>query len=148
MDRLTPAEKEAFAEAKTRAGAGDPTAAAELAQFFWRTDFSDPANAPDFRVKPLFDYPRNDEVGNVLTASANESLSGGGLADAVGQISVPVLILHGREDPLPVEGAIDLASRLPAAELVVLDNVGHDVWLEDAAATEEALRRFLERAIA
>jgi pimeloyl-ACP methyl ester carboxylesterase len=52
-------------------------------------------------------------------------------------------MLHGRDDPLPVEGAIDLAARLPAAELVVLDGVGHSAWLEDAPKVRDALRRFV-----
>jgi proline iminopeptidase len=143
LERLTAAERQAFTEAKSRAAAGDASAATDVAHLLWRTDFADPANVPDFNVEPLFRYPHNAEAAAALTASADTYLVDGRLAEAVRTVVVPVLILHGRDDPLPVEGAIDLAQRLPAAELVVLDGVGHTVWLEDASTVRDVLRQFI-----
>jgi pimeloyl-ACP methyl ester carboxylesterase len=56
---------------------------------------------------------------------------------------MPVLVLHGEDDPLPVECATDLAGRLPKAHLTVVPGVGHNPWLEDEAAVPTALRHFL-----
>ena len=48
-------------------------------------------------------------------------------------ISVPTLVVHGREDPLvPVEGGIDTAEAIPGAELLIVDGMGHSVPIEVA----------------
>ena len=57
----------------------------------------------------------------------------------------PVLILHGRQDPVaPVEAARDLAARLPKARLVELEGHGHLIVLTSDEAFELARRFFLE----
>lgn len=40
-------------------------------------------------------------------------------------ITVPTLIIHGTKDISPLEGAQQIANKIPNAELVVLDGVGH-----------------------
>lgn len=55
----------------------------------------------------------------------------------------PVLILHGREDPvIPVEAARRLAERLPQARLVELEGQGHLIFLTSEEAFDLA-RDFL-----
>ncbi|MCP1493479.1 pimeloyl-ACP methyl ester carboxylesterase [Peribacillus frigoritolerans] len=52
--------------------------------------------------------------------------------DRMGEISVPVLIIHGTEDPaLPYEHGLALAKAFPQAELVTLDGSGHEIHNED-----------------
>ncbi|MEH7464294.1 alpha/beta hydrolase [Bacillus thuringiensis] len=52
--------------------------------------------------------------------------------DRMGEISVPVLIIHGTEDPaLPYEHGIALAKAISHAELVTLDGSGHEIHSED-----------------
>ncbi|MCP3740443.1 alpha/beta fold hydrolase [Rossellomorea sp. BNER] len=52
--------------------------------------------------------------------------------DRMGEISVPVLIIHGTEDPaLPYEHGLALAKAIPHAELVPLDGSGHEIHSED-----------------
>lgn len=52
--------------------------------------------------------------------------------DKMGEISVPVLIIHGTEDPaLPYEHGLALAKAIPHAELVTLDGSGHEIHSED-----------------
>jgi len=63
----------------------------------------------------------------------------------LGQIQVPVLIIHGRQDRMvPVERADELRRALPRAELLVLDG-GHQVHSEQAAAVIEAVSRFIRQ---
>ena len=43
-------------------------------------------------------------------------------------LRVPTLVIHGEVDPLiPVEGGRDTAARIPGAELVVIERMGHDL---------------------
>jgi pimeloyl-ACP methyl ester carboxylesterase len=60
-------------------------------------------------------------------------LQGGGeYYDRMGEISVPVLIIHGTEDPaLPYEHGLALTKSIPHAELVPLDGSGHEIHSED-----------------
>ncbi len=142
MERLSPAERAEFGRLEGPAAAGDPEAVARFSQLLWRTDFSDPRKVPDFDVAPLYAFPRNAEAGEALRASLAERIRTG-LAEEARDVRVPVLVLHGDDDPLPVESAIELADRLPQAQLVVLPGVGHTPWLEDDAGVRTALRQFL-----
>jgi proline iminopeptidase len=142
QERLSPSEWDELTRLRSAAQAGDAAAAARIAHLMWRSDFSDPAKVPDFAVDPLFAFPCNVEAGEALRRSADERLRAG-LADEVRRLTVPVLVLHGDDDPLPVECAIDLADRLPSAQLTVLDGVGHTPWLEDPEGVRGALREFL-----
>ena len=55
-------------------------------------------------------------------------------------ITVPTLVVHGKEDPLvPVEGGIDTADTIPGAELLLLDGMGHSFPPEVAPQILEAL---------
>jgi pimeloyl-ACP methyl ester carboxylesterase len=60
-------------------------------------------------------------------------LQGGDLYfDRMGEISVPVLIIHGTEDPaLPYEHGLALTKAIPHAELFTLDGSGHEIHSED-----------------
>ncbi len=64
----------------------------------------------------------------------------------VERITQPALVLWGREDHLiPLAVGEELARRLPQAELVVLDGLGHVPQEEDPARSLEPLRAFLGR---
>lgn len=67
-----------------------------------------------------------------------------GMAARLGEVDVPVLIIWGAEDQLiPLSAATQFQARLPAAELVVLDNVGHLPMEEDPQETATAILSFL-----
>ncbi len=57
-------------------------------------------------------------------------------------IRCPALIVHGREDPIPLASSEACAGAL-GAELVVLDACGHVPYVERPAALFAALKRFL-----
>ena len=47
---------------------------------------------------------------------------------ALASLSMPALVIHGREDPLvPLEGGLDTHEAIPGAELLVVDGMGHDL---------------------
>ena len=73
-----------------------------------------------------------------------ESLGDFDLASQLGRITCPVLIVHGREDPIPLASSRMAAAAMPHARLEVLDGSGHVPYVEARDALFAALRRFLE----
>jgi proline iminopeptidase len=73
-----------------------------------------------------------------------ESLGDFDLLQRVEQIEYPVLILHGRHDPIPLEASEALARALPDARLVVLEHSGHVPYVEEPDALFSAIERFLD----
>lgn len=142
-ERLTALELVEFESLEARAKLGDADAQRRLTHLYWRTDFSDANKAPDFNLSPIFAYPRNEDAANALRNSAQERFAQGNLVAEVRGLDIPVLVLHGTDDPLPVEGATALAGFLPNAKLVTVEAVGHLPWLEDAESTKKGLRDFL-----
>jgi len=59
------------------------------------------------------------------------------------ELDVPSLVVHGREDPIPIETAQATADAL-GAELVTLPACGHVPYVEAPAPLFAALRRFLD----
>jgi proline iminopeptidase len=67
------------------------------------------------------------------------------LADADFQrIDAPTLIVHGRQDPIPVQSSEECASALHAT-LVVIDQCGHVPYVEQPDALFGAIEEFLAR---
>lgn len=60
------------------------------------------------------------------------------------QLHIPTLVLHGDDDPIPLESAREVAECL-GAELVVLEGCGHVPYVERFEAFRQALDRFLPR---
>jgi proline iminopeptidase len=58
-------------------------------------------------------------------------------------VSVPALIVHGREDPIPVASS-EAAAKALGAELVVLDHCGHVPYVEQPTGLFDAIEAFLE----
>jgi len=58
------------------------------------------------------------------------------------EISVPTLIVHGRDDPIPLASSEECASALHA-RLVVLDECGHVPYVEQPDGLFSAIERFL-----
>jgi proline iminopeptidase len=62
----------------------------------------------------------------------------------LGRLQVPVLLIHGRENPIPIEASMEYAMRLPQGRLLVLDESGHFPWLERPVLFFVALNAFLD----
>jgi pimeloyl-ACP methyl ester carboxylesterase len=66
------------------------------------------------------------------------------VADRLGAIRAPTLVIHGDADPLvPIENGRNLAARIPGAELIVYEGVGHIPEVECFERFNEDLLRFL-----
>jgi proline iminopeptidase len=97
--------------------------------------FADPKRAHDltpFRV-----------IGRVQQ-SVWESLGDYDLTDRLGRVTTPTLIVHGRQDPIPVESSEATARALPNARVVLIDGAGHVPYVEAPAPLFAAIESFLD----
>jgi pimeloyl-ACP methyl ester carboxylesterase len=66
------------------------------------------------------------------------------VADRLGEITVPTLVLHGGADKMiPPENGRRLAEGISGARLIVFADAGHLFFIERAADVNDAIRRFL-----
>ena len=55
-------------------------------------------------------------------------MASGDRSDEVRRITVPTLVLHGRDDPLvPLKHGEDTAKKIPGSQHTVIDGMGHDL---------------------
>jgi len=105
---------------------------------------SDPSivtNAMVDRYWELLRFPGNRRA-SALRANADREAE---VFDRISDITAPTLLLWGAEDRLIFpSAATTFDERLPNAEVVILDDVGHIPMEEAPAATANAIRRFLE----
>jgi proline iminopeptidase len=73
-----------------------------------------------------------------------ESLGDFDLTDDLAKVHCPALIVHGRQDPIPLESSESIAKSLNA-ELVPLDDCGHVPYVEQPARLFSSVREFLLR---
>ena len=95
--------------------------------------FADPAAARD--LTPF-------RVTGRVQQSVWESLGDFDLREELRQLRMPVLIVHGREDPIPVDSSVQVAQAL-GARLVVLEGSGHVPYVERPEPLFAAVERFL-----
>jgi proline iminopeptidase len=99
--------------------------------------FADPARARDltpFRV-----------IGRVQQ-SVWASLGDFNLGPELARVTIPSLIVHGREDPIPLASS-EMAAEALRARLVVLDDCGHVPYVEQPQSLFGAVREFLTNTI-
>lgn len=97
--------------------------------------FADPESAHDltpFRVMSRVQQSVWDSLGDYDLA-ADGSLAA---------IRIPTLIVHGRQDPIPLASS-ERCAQLLGARLVVLENCGHVPYVEQPAALFAAIDAFL-----
>ena len=96
--------------------------------------FADPERARD--LTPF-------RVTGRVQQSVWESLGDFDLRAALGDVRAPTLVLHGREDPIPLASSEAIAHAMPHATLEVLDGSGHVPYVEARDALFASVRRFL-----
>ena len=98
--------------------------------------FADPAAARDltpFRVLARVQQSVWESLGEFDVITDLEGLAS----------RPPALVIHGREDPIPLESSED-AARALGARLVVIDGSGHVPYVEQPRALFTAVRAFLD----
>lgn len=95
--------------------------------------FADPARARD--LTPF-------RVTGRVHQSVWESLGGFDLLPALRDLRIPSLVVHGRQDPIPLASAAAVAAAL-SAQTLWLEDCGHVPYVERPEATFAAVRTFL-----
>ncbi len=84
-----------------------------------------------------------------MQAAFNQALLAGAIDPALQarNITQPTLVIHGAADPLiPIAAARKTSALIPHAELIVLDNVGHELMPADVRALSKAVIGFVGKA--
>lgn len=93
------------------------------------------------RYWELLRFPGNRRAAAIRAAVDREE----GFADRLNEIRVPTLVIWGKDDQLIYASAAEIfAERLPNAQAVIFEDVGHVPMEEAPEATANAIRRFLE----
>ena len=123
---------------------GWPEAMAQVGALVWFVpEFRDknPQVVADVVEKFLASAGPKHGFKHQLEASATHST-----IERLSQIKVPTLVIDGDQDYLaPLELFKDMHSKIPNAELVLLDGVGHLFPFEDPERTNKAILDFLRR---
>lgn len=96
--------------------------------------FADPARARD--LTPF-------RVTGRVQQSVWDSLGEFDLIPSLGDVRIPSLVVHGRQDPIPIASSVALAGAL-AAETLWLDGCGHVPYVERGAELFARIRLFLD----
>ena len=145
--RRTPQQQARLAELgtllKASPHAWTPELEHEYCALSWMADFADRGRALELARRQLRPYRVNFQLNAQLGTDWRRLLRAGQLARALREIAVPVLVLHGREDPRPARVAERLAATLPTAKLVLIPDCGHVPWLEQPHVVRREVRAFL-----
>jgi proline iminopeptidase len=104
----------------------------------WLPDFADPERAWALASRDAeFPYPINFECHAALTGPRHPT------DKAPQQINAPTLLIHGSEDPRPLDGVEALAETIPHSRLAVIPGAGHQPWHEQPAQLRSLLHEFI-----
>ena len=97
-----------------------------------------------------------EDYKEIVTGSLKQRRSGRGIfhqmsavmsvnhEEKLPQLNMPTLVIHGTKDLLlDYKNGQMLAEKIPDAQLVTLENIGHLTWSMDEGATEKAIEKFL-----
>jgi proline iminopeptidase len=84
----------------------------------------------------------HDDVGEAL--AADEMAPGMDLRPALQRLSLPALVIAGRQDPIDPGMQYEIHLALEKSRLVILERCGHFSWLEQPEALYAAIRQFLD----
>ncbi len=97
------------------------------------------------RLLRLSLHERTASQGQLVATLLMTPLQGLDFWDRLGQIEVPVLIVHGAEDPIPTEMVEEMNSALPNSRLIRVDGSGHFPFIEKPAPFWDGVREFLQQ---
>jgi proline iminopeptidase len=122
----------------------DPAVEAELRRISVPTDFARPESAAEWADELEAEMAAvNNEVNRELGVDVERYYAAPGTSRRLGELTVPVLLVHGDADPRPLEAVNALAGVLPNGELRVLSGVGHHTHWEAPDRLRPLLRDFL-----
>ncbi|HUY70741.1 MAG TPA: alpha/beta hydrolase [Gaiellaceae bacterium] len=134
---LTPQELARVEEIDEREDAGEATEAelVESHSILWPAYFHDPAKAPRPPAR------RGVECAAETFKSVAAHFEARTLETGLPKVRrLPVLFVHGIQDPLPLRGALETAKLIRGARVARVPQCGHFPWIEQPGFTSRALR--------
>jgi len=122
--------------------AGDQATVNRLFFHVFRGTFADPTVADTTFMLNLTE--RTAREGREVAALLMTPLAGLDFWAQLPELHVPVLLVHGAEDPIPLSMVQEMATALPDARLVVIDGAGHFPFIEKPDEVFAAIGAFLE----
>ena len=144
LERNSPedAERAQILDERAMAGLGTDEDAAVSLALVWPYYFADPHTAP-----PLPHTDISVPLYSAVVASVLEHFRLGTLEQGLRSFDKPFALIHGEEDPLPVDASRATAALMPAATLEVIPDAGHLPWLEAPEDFRIAVARALSSAV-
>jgi proline iminopeptidase len=118
---------------------------AELRRLALRTEFGDSLR-PDALERDVAAESTavNTSVNRELGADFLRYFAAPTMFERVRAMELPILLVHGEQDPRPAAAVAALAAEPPHAELVKLPRVGHFPYREAPDVLSRVVRRFLQ----
>jgi proline iminopeptidase len=124
-----------------RAMAGEEVGDHEVLEAFeaaWPYYFADPKSAP-----PMPPTEISVPLYAAVVASVHEHFERGTLEQGLPGFTQPFTLIHGLQDPLPVEASRKTAALVPHARFEPIEDCGHTPWLEQPEDFRAAVDRAL-----
>jgi pimeloyl-ACP methyl ester carboxylesterase len=84
-------------------------------------------------------------TGLALAARGMLTQKDGAVIESLPEIRVPTLLLAGAEDKMFIPSVDYMGAKIPRVEKLILANAGHAANIDQPAAFNEAVRKFLDR---
>ncbi len=110
---------------------------------YFRAYVVDPKHLEGMRSSPCVEPNLDPEAVNNLGRKALEKMGDYDWTEEFTRLETPTLVVHGSEDPVPLEGSLEWERCLSNGQLLALEGVGHMPWLEAPELFFEAVREFL-----
>lgn len=145
LARRDSADLAAIDSIRATAGFADRDAEAISRVFFhiFRGTFADAGVADSLLRVSL--HERTARQGQLVASLLMAPLQGLDFWDSLGGIDVPVLIVHGAQDPIPIEMVQEMNEALPDSRLIRVDGSGHFPFVEQPAMFWAGVRGFLQQ---
>jgi len=102
-----------------------------------------PSLAHDDRVREVFGVYERTAASPSMARALMQAVGETDVTAVLPEVRVPTLVLHRRDEYMPIEGARAIAASIPGARLVELDGIDHLPFLGDSDAIVEETEEFL-----
>ena len=140
--RLTPEERAALDAliARQTAGDEDPAIMRDILQTLWPSYAYVHGNVTPPSTLRL-EIPLPGEQTTMESVAAH--FAAGTLERGLPALDMPVLLIHGEGDPMPMASTTDTAALIPGAHVEVVDEAGHFPWIERPGEVRRIVESFL-----
>lgn len=109
---------------------------------FFRSYFYDQGLGNSLNMK-VTDTTRKN-LGLLASTPLNHAIRNYDIVDRLSEIEVPTLIVHGRQDVIPVEYAEEIHESIPGSEFVIIEECGHFPYIEKPAVFFDLVDSFMQ----